>query len=340
MFNFNDVHVISSDFILSRVTEEDIFKRYCKNFEAINKPFCSEFRVDNNPSCNIYRSEKGIRYKDFGDSTYCDCFNYIMLKFGCHYYEALNIVANDFGLVNTGDLRDFVPIISENLPLNKEGIYKRFKTQIQVISQPFTLADYKYWDKYHISLGLLKDYNVLSAKYVIINKVSNRLIVEYTNNNPIYAYKFTNHDGISYKIYRPYETKYKWTFNGTKDDIEGFDQLNLHGELLIITKSLKDVIVYRLFGYDAISLQGEANKLENETVRKLSKRFDRILVNYDNDEPGIKGSNKITSEFDIRSFIIPKDSQCKDISEYIEKYGKIKTKKLIKQLVNEENIKN
>ncbi len=333
MFNFDNATIISSDYILSKISEADIFKRYCKNFEVINKPFCSEFRVDNNPSCNIYRSDKGLRYKDFGDGSYYDCFNYIIAKYGCKYFEALNIVSNDFNLANTSDLNNYLPIISDNIPLNRESVYIRLKTQIQVISQPFTISDYNYWSKYHINLELLKEYNVFSAKYVIISKPKGRIIIEYANSNPTYAYKFTGETGVSYKIYRPYEAKYKWTFNGTKDDIEGYDQLNLHGKLLIITKSLKDVMCLRALGYNSISLQGEANKLSNDIYKKLLKRFDKIVIFYDQDVVGNYNSDRISKDYDIDKIVIPQEYLTKDISDFIKEFGIKKAKELIKSLL-------
>ena len=56
------------------------------------------------------------------------------------------------------------------------------------------------------------------------------------------------------------EEEMQWLFNGgSAKDIEGYDQLSLNGDTLILTKSLKDCMCYRLLGYDAISLQGETN---------------------------------------------------------------------------------
>ena len=335
MYSFDDIYKIDRKFILDRISEEDIFKRYCSNFVKIDKPFCSELRKDSNPSCNIYRSVNGLRYKDFGDNTYCDCFNYIMLKYGCSYYESFNIVANDFNLTKNTTFKALSPVLGSEVPKLIESGYKRIKTEIQVVSQPFTIHDYNYWSKYKIKLELLQEYNVVSAKYVIISKLQKKVILEYSNTNPIYVYKFVNNGEISYKVYRPLEAKYKWSFNGTKHDIEGYDQLRLNGDVLILTKALKDVMVYRLLGYDAISLQGEANKLEFEVYNKLKQRFNTIVVNYDNDETGIKCAEKIAKDYNLKCFFIDKRTKCKDLSDYISKYGKLKTRKMLKQKINE-----
>ena len=67
MLDFTDSEksIVKED-ILEKVSEYDIFKSYCENFEEINKPFCSSLRVDNNPGCRIYITKnEELRYKRF-----------------------------------------------------------------------------------------------------------------------------------------------------------------------------------------------------------------------------------------------------------------------------------
>jgi hypothetical protein len=171
---------------------------------------------------------------------------------------------------------------------------------------------------------------------VFLYKNDKIISFKYTKDNPIYAYKFINNGNISYKIYFPLrpDKKRKWLFSGgSQDDIEGYDQLNHFSDILILTKSLKDVMVYRLLGYNAISLQGEANKLSSELVNKLYKRFDNIIVNYDNDNEGIKGSVRLNKQYSFKYFFIDEE---KDISDYCKKYGLEKTKEMIKNKLNDD----
>ena len=37
---------ISKEMILSIVSEEELFKKYCESFEKVDSPFCSELRMD------------------------------------------------------------------------------------------------------------------------------------------------------------------------------------------------------------------------------------------------------------------------------------------------------
>jgi hypothetical protein len=56
-------------------------------------------------------------------------------------------------------------------------------------------------------------------------------------------------------------------------------------------------MVYRLLGYNAISLQSETTNLDESIVNELLSRFKTIIVNYDNDEEGIKNTLKIANVY-------------------------------------------
>jgi Crassvirales DNA primase len=331
MFNLQDAYTnITLDNIFSKVSEYELWKYYCPNFIEINKPFLSDLYNDKNPDCRIfYATNNHLLYKDFGDGgkTY-GIIEYIQNKYFCTFTECLNIINNDFKISNSPKL---VNKESRVLLVNDEFIIKP-KTRIDIITQSFNIVDFNYWDQYKIPLDLLQEYNVFACKYVYLIKGDKVTTFSYSKTNPIYAYRFVNNGEYSYKIYFPYaDKKYKWLFNGgSAKDIEGYDQLPLSGDKVILTKSLKDCMCYNLLGYPAISLQGETNKLEYDFVDKLLKRFDEIIINYDNDEEGIRGSKRLEQQYSFKSFFTDKE---KDLSDYIKKYGLNKAKQMInKQL--------
>ena len=49
---------IDKEFILSKVSQYQIFKYYCKPYKE-GVLFCSELREDNTPSCKIYNNANG-----------------------------------------------------------------------------------------------------------------------------------------------------------------------------------------------------------------------------------------------------------------------------------------
>lgn len=336
MYGFEDAEVqITVSEILSKISELDIFIRYCSNFIELDKSFCSELRIDKSPSCRIYTTKYNtFRYKDFaGNGDNLDCWNYVMKKYNCTYYEALNIISNDFNIKSIRINLD-PKIILINDEIKARILKPREKSRIDIIAQPWTLIDYEYWNQYYISFDLLNEYNVFSSKYVYLTKGDKRYTSEYTSKNPCYAYRFTNEAKYTYKIYFPMSEKNrKWLFSGgASDDIEGYDQLPLHGDTLILTKSLKDCMVYNILGLPAISLQGEANKLEQELVNKLLKRFNRIVVNYDYDEQGIKSTNSLVRQYNFDHYYINKH---KDLSDYIKNEGLNSAGQMIKNKINE-----
>lgn len=321
-------NTITVEEILSKVTEWSLWKHYCGNFETLDRSFRSELYNDNNPSCRIYQTNGRLRYKDFGTGDNLNIFEYIQKKYNCTFNECLNIISNDFGLSNNQI------IINKQQPIIQldETITIRPRIKIEIVIKPFNLVDYKYWNQYHIPLTLLEEYNVFSCKEVLIHKKDDIFKLTSSLSNPIYAYRFTDNNEYTYKIYSPLaDRKSKWIFNGRSNNIEGYDQLNLSNNVLILTKSLKDCMCYRVLGYDAISLQGESNKLDKELVNKLYKRFDNIVVNYDNDSAGISATQRLVNQYGFKHFYI---DDAKDLSDYMKNYGLTKAKQLINDKVN------
>jgi len=329
--NFEDANIsITSNEILSKISELDIFKKYINNFKDVNKSFCSELREDKHPSCRIYTNEYNtIRYKDFSNGDNFDCWNYVMNKFNCNYYECLNIISNDFNIKNiVFDINPRVLVLNDDLQIHSLMNPKN-KSKIEIIRQNWTGVDYDFWNQYLITFEMLDFYNVVSAKNVILYKNDKRWIFNYTKTSPKYGYIFKN----STKAYAPNELGIgKWMYDGNSDNVEGLDQLDMFGELVIITKSLKDVMDYRMIGMNSIALPSETSKLKKSVADDLLLRFDNIVVNFDFDRQGIESTKKIVNKYGFNHFYVDDE---KDLSDWIKKnkslngakkmiYGKIK----------------
>ncbi len=337
MFSADEILVdIKVEDILKSVSEYDIFKKYCKQFEEINKSFCSEFYNDTRPSCRIRQSNKDkLYYIDYGSGDYLGCFDYVMKKYSCSLHEVLNIIANDFGLLKLNISKGKELLLGEP---NNFTPKERVKSTITIQPREWSLVDEEYWTKrYSIPFDLLDKYNVIPCQHAYLHKGDKTITFTHSDENPIYAYKFEGENAFTYKIYFPLAKSRgrKWLFSGTSvTDIGGYKQLDKTGDILILTKSLKDCICYRLLGYNAISLQGEANKLEENLTKQLLRRFEEIIINYDNDDQGLKSARRIVDEYKFRYFTIPLKSGCKDLSEYIDKYGFSTAADLIDTIMN------
>ena len=65
------------------------------------------------------------------------------------------------------------------------------------------------------------------------------------------------------------------------------------GDYVVITKSLKDVMVLYEFNIPAIAPNSETLFISDKQLEKLKSKFKNIIVFYDNDCAGISGMNKI-----------------------------------------------
>jgi hypothetical protein len=327
MFNFDNASLqITKDEILKYITELQILERYCSNYKSIDTSFKSEFYSDKNGSCRIIISASGIPYyKDYGNGDYFLAFDYVGRKYGSSYHETCNIIANDFGLKRTN-----LSVTPQLLLANDSPKLVKVKSNIQVIVKPFSLIDYEYWMQYGISLQTLQFFNVKACSHVYLNKGDKHYVFEYKNSNPLYSYKFFKNATEYLKIYNPYSiTKEgKWLSNVGSDALQGYDQLPDTGDILFITKSLKDVMVFYEMGYSAVGLQAETNKLSKKSWDELSRRFKRIVLVLDRDDQGYTSTGDFLLEYDVEFFFIDKE---KDISDYSKNYSLEKAKKLIKK---------
>ena len=120
------------------------------------------------------------------------------------------------------------------------------------------------------------------------------------------------------------------------NDLFGYDNLPDTGDLLIITKSLKDVMVLHELGIPSIAVQAESMVFGDSIFKELSSRFRRIITLFDFDHAGIRLTNifrklystghRFLTDGRFRSI----DYGAKDISDYIRRWGPQYTLSLIR----------
>ena len=111
--------------------------------------------------------------------------------------------------------------------------------------------------------------------------------------------------------------------------MQGAKQLPKEDDVLVITKSLKDVMTLYSLGITAIAPNSENLFLTESQFSKLKSRFKRIIVFYDNDLTGLHNMNKIRKSFDVECMGIPRSYGAQDISDFHKMYGREKTLELI-----------
>lgn len=300
--------------ILSRVSEMDIFRYYCNNLKKPGENFHSPFRKDKEPSARVDNYKGKLIFKDFGEGskTAVDCFGFVQRKYHSTFQEALNIINQDFNLRLQGEKLDKVNI---NPPIINNEQYDKIYTGRSNIR-----VHYKDWD-------------CQSIKYMQDHKLDYKHVSSKFKVNPIdyfwlnkYQYKaeelsFASYFGIKedkyiYKIYQPLVKKHKWYHNLTEEIIQGYAQLPQSGDLLIITKAFKDVWTYDSHNISAIAPGAEGWDIPENIIRDLKERFKRIIVQYDNDIPGIVAMNRLRKKYNLEYFFIPRKLGIKDFADY------------------------
>lgn len=318
-----DASVITKEFILSRINQETILSYYLKIPVENKKLFVNPLRNDHKPTASFYKSKSGIVYfHDFATNAHYNCFNVVMCIYNCNYYKSLKIIAKDFGLVN-----------SDNIKTKKVNIVKdleeKSNTFIQVEIQQFSEEQLNWWKQFGIDKKQLNKYHVFSIKNVFLN---GNLFITSSKTNPAYGYYGGKKNDLEYwRIYFPLRKTYRFLANWEKDKIQGWKQLPESGKLLIITKSMKDVLCLNGFKIPAIAPCSENLFIKDSILNKLKERYKYIVVFYDNDRAGKFNLIKIRKEHpELKYFFIPNKYKAKDISDFYKKYGKIKTWNFIK----------
>lgn len=293
---------ITLDWILSKVTEYDIYAKYIGQFK-VGMIYNSPFRKDKNPSFGIYYSKrtKQLLFKDHGTGECGNVIKFVSLFTGkTEYNDILSDIVDNLNITNNTKL------------VSSKQYIPPTETVIGIVRQEFTDVDINYWKQFNISINTLKKFNVNSIKYYLCNGIVKGT---YKRENPMYAYKVYN----NFKIYRPLADKYtKWRNNLTDYDIQGYEQLPQKGDILFITKSMKDVMCLHEMGYPAVSPSSESTFLPKDVLEQLKTRFKHIIILFDRDAAGVKRSRKLSRETGLEAMFINKKFKAKDVSDAVK----------------------
>lgn len=329
---------ISKKDILKYVLEEDIFELVFGyrpvEFEYVTSPF----RTDKSPGCWFerdigtsklrfvdfanYRTIKGIKMKNI------DCFDAVQVFFKLpNFYKTLEFIKSK--------LLEGKNVEHKILHIKPISIRKPKKeVKIYISTRDFTNRDRIYWSKYGISKQNLIDDKVFpTSKYKLLNTRKGDFITKV--NDVCYAY--TEFKDERKKLYRPYQKgKGKFITNCIANDIGGIDKLIPFGRQLVIAKSYKDYRVLKNKGLNVIWFQNEGMFPSLEILLSIVNRFTKVIVFFDNDNPGIIAANKLTDLINshypskARSIYVPIMVNITDPSDLHKEKGELILHKFLK----------
>lgn len=319
---------LNDDSILQRVDEYTLYCFYLGFNPSLRKPYQSPLRDgDSMPSFSIFLTTKKNReyfWKDSGGSQddgvagdSGDIFKLIKLLYGDTTKQCYSRINRDFNLgfnSSTPPTTNFEKIVHHDPPKDEEPAHIRIKRR------KFKQSDLEFWGQFGITAHTLLRYKVIPISYFWGKKSQQ---YPYTADKLAYAYPINN----KYKIYQPLSKSRKFRTDYDFMCLEGFDQLKYESDTLIITKSMKDIMVLHEYGYEAVSPRGESVPIPIEFIRHFKKKYKNIFIFFDND-----GKHK-AEEYPFPEIYVPINSHEKDISDFRKRYGHKQTEILLKQLI-------
>ena len=291
--------------LLDKVDDYTIYSYYLGPFKPgklMNSPLRSD---DKMPSFAIFSTKDGaLLFKDHGTGVAGNALKFIKLYKRIQTREELE--------------KELLRIVRRFNPTSSVATVTRSyspheNTDIGIVRQPFTEVDKKYWKQFHISIDTLKRFNVFSIKYFLCNRVVRGT---YKETSPMYAYKVYD----KFKIYRPLASKYtKWRTNLTNRHVQGLAELPYEGgNLLVITKSLKDVMCLYEMGISAIAASSETTFIPDDILRSLRRKWKRVVILYDRDATGMMKARDYSKQYKLDAIFVHKKFKSKDISDAVK----------------------
>lgn len=330
MYDFSLMEVsYTKEDLLRMYGEEELYRRYWLQFKVGTCK--SPLHRDRNPSLSIFKRGQHIYWKDHTMNKGGGVFSFIMerckqMGFSGTWKELYRKIHQDMG-GNTALSYDAIEKLAKKSFIHKEMPSSEVLIQV-VETQEGGIPDVfmPLWERYGITKSYLDAYHIGFAHQVWIQKqvdgeLKHYLWGESTIDNPIFYYHFPESGHI--KVYRPLEKnkRFKWIGNVTNriwTDIQGYTQCAIEKRkpiLLVLTKSMKDVVWLRLLGIDAIALHGERHNVDPLFIAHLRAHCRHLISVYDNDMPGMRGALQLYKDHDIKPYIIPKACGAKDITD-------------------------
>jgi 5S rRNA maturation endonuclease (ribonuclease M5) len=321
---FNEI--ISREDILKYVTQEEIFSHYLGESVAYLGVFHSPLRDDKIPSFALYFHKSNPNILMFKDYATNDCGDFVVLVmklFGLSYKDALWKVAYDLGISQFN-------IDTDKQPIQYTKIVQKEKVQLGIKLRNWETKDQYFWSAFGIKKSTLIKFNVYPISYIFYNDVAVKAA------DLAYVYVEEKDNIVSYKIYQPLEDKTrKWINNANYTVHQGYKQLPLNGPLLIITKSLKDVMsLHDCLGISAIGLQSESVMMKDSVMEEYKYRFNNVICLFDNDKAGKKLSEEFTAKFNVPHLFVPELPKVTDFSDLVKALKKEKASSIMKKLIN------
>ena len=314
---------------LNQIPREWVFEYYLNLKEKLSGQdvkILSIFNArDKVPSMFIYYDvvSKSYKYKDFSSGNQGDSIELVKALFnmptrGHATYKILN---------------DYQIYIKNNTVAVVDIFYHDKYKVVDYEMRHWTNFDQTYWMAYKIGSKMLDRYNVIPLSFFTMSKLGlDGVEISYTFKKS-YVYGYFRNDGSLYKIYMPKNTDKK--FIKVENYIQGIDQLRYDCKYLLITSSLKDLMAFNKLGIsniEAIAPDSENTMIGEKAIGELKPHYERIVVLFDNDDPGIKAAQRYKDKYGFNTILLPME---KDLSDSVKVHGIDKVREVLFPLLKQ-----
>lgn len=274
--------------------------------------------ADDNASWSLFtntsRLSREYAWKDSGTGEFGDIYKLVMMKYGCKNRAiAIEKVKQDF-LVGNGT--EFARQIIA-APKNVDPAHIKLK------SRAFDHGDLEWWfERTGAGEDRLNRFCVRRVKYYWMYDHQN---TPSFCNDRVYSYRIYDH----YQLYFPHRDRDRRFRNDFNDEhLLGFNQLRYQSDILIITKSMKDIITLDTMDFEAVSPRGEHTPIPAKFMEFLKTKYKFIVTLFDND-----GKHRAWG-YDCPSIELPVlPTKEKDPSDFYFVFGHDFTRKTICELI-------
>lgn len=333
MFDSNEIYIedqLTIDYILCRVSEEEIIKYYFGIDIDFGYLVRNPARVDNEPTCSWSYYDGKLKLRDWSEHISQDVFDLVGRKYKLGFYDTLKKIYLDLRIGNRKESADIIIAREE-----RKIFEKKRKKIIQTKRFKDFLPEHKeYLKGYGITREIANKFNCFPIKQAWVEGTS---IYLHSRGNPCLGYYFGKSSKTKkgkWKLYFYKEDKIRFYCNTSR--IQGWSQLPNTGKYVVITKSLKDIMVLYRYKVPSIAMQSESVYPHEHIIKELKIRFEKIFSLYDFDPAGIRMAGYLKRTYGIKPIFLTngkygsiRDYGAKDISDFRKYYGHDKTKNLI-----------
>lgn len=285
-----------TDRLLENVSSYDIFCHFIGYDLDVGKVILSPIRKDNRPTFILFIPEDldDVFFKDF---AWVGGTVFKFVKLFALYTEQLHLRTRK-QVIKYIDTEMGIGLFvgTDRITQRRRQLNTAFYASKRVIrfkSRDFTEKDIKYWKSYHINKKTLIKYKVKSV-HKLLNEVK-EVVYTVSRNTLTFVYIIYN----KVKLYSPESLDFKWRNTCPAHYLQGIEQIlatKSGNSKLIITKSLKDVMVFDTFigdKYDVLAPHSENNLFTPSRLDWMYKNYTEIIIIYDYDLAGVIGVNRL-----------------------------------------------